>query len=75
MRPFARLIAPRALAMAIALTIRFIPVMLDRTVQISESWRARSRRGPGWRILTPVTMAALDDADRMAEALRARGGI
>lgn len=74
-RPVARLIPPRALALAIALTIRFIPVMLDRTAQISESWRARSPRRPGWRILPPVTMAALDDADRVAEALRARGGV
>lgn len=75
MRPFARLIAPRALALAIALTIRFIPVMLERAAQINESWRARSPRRPGWRVLTPTTMAALDDADRVAEALRARGGV
>jgi biotin transport system permease protein len=75
MRPFARLSPPRALALAIALTIRFIPVMLDRAAQIRESFRARSARRPGWRVLPPTTMAALDDADRVAEALRARGGI
>ena len=74
MRPFAKVIPPRTLALAIALTIRFIPVMLDRAALISESWRARSPRRAGWRILTPTTMAALDDADRVAEALRARGG-
>jgi biotin transport system permease protein len=51
MRPFAGLVPPRALALAIALTIRFIPVMLDRAAQISESWRARSPRRPGWRVL------------------------
>ena len=49
--------------------------MLTRATQISESWRARSPRRAGWRILPPITMAALDDADRLAEALRARGGI
>jgi biotin transport system permease protein len=54
--------------------IRFIPVLSDRLSQISESWRARSPRRPGWRILTPATLAALDDADQVAEALRARGG-
>ena len=75
LRPFARLIPTRSLALAIALTIRFIPVMLTRATQISESWRARSPRRAGWRILPPITMAALDDADRLAEALRARGGI
>jgi biotin transport system permease protein len=74
-RPLARLgLSPRTLALAVALVIRFIPVMLERTAQISESWRARSPRRPGWRILLPATLAALDDADRVAEALRARGG-
>jgi biotin transport system permease protein len=67
-------LSPRRLALALALVIRFIPVMLDRLTQITESWRARSRRRPGWRVLVPATLAALDDADRAAEALRARGG-
>jgi biotin transport system permease protein len=65
---------PRRLALALALVIRFIPQMLDRLTQIRDSWRARSPRRPGWRILVPATLAALDDADRAAEALRARGG-
>lgn len=73
--PFARLgLPPRTFALAIALVIRFIPVLSDRLAQISESWRARALRRPGWRILTPAALAALDDADRVAEALRARGG-
>jgi biotin transport system permease protein len=65
---------PRRLALALALVIRFIPQMLDRLTQIRDSWRARSPRRPGWRVLVPATLAALDDADRAAEALRARGG-
>lgn len=65
---------PRTLALAIALTIRFLPVLSDRLTRISEAWRARSPRRPGWRILTPATLATLDDADQVAEALRARGG-
>ncbi len=65
---------PRRLALAFALVIRFLPVMLDRMEQIGASWRARSPRRPGWRVLVPATLAALDDADRVAEALRARGG-
>ncbi len=74
-RPFARLgLSPKTLALAVALVIRFIPVMLDRMEQIRESWRARSARRPGWRVMLPATLAALDDADRVAEALRARGG-
>ena len=67
-------LSPRRLALALALTIRFIPVMLDRLGQINQSWAARSPRRPRWRVLVPATLAALDDADRAAEALRARGG-
>ena len=75
-KPLARLgLSPRALALAMALTIRFIPVTLTRMQVIRESWRARSPRRPGWRVLLPATLAALDDADRVAEALRARGGV
>ena len=67
-------LSPRRLGLAMALVIRFVPVMLDRLTQIRESWSARSCRRPGWRVLVPATLAALDDADRAAEALRARGG-
>jgi biotin transport system permease protein len=74
-RPLAPLgLSPRRLALAFALVIRFIPVMLDRMAQISAAWSARSPRRPRWRVLVPATLAALDDADRVAEALRARGG-
>ena len=74
-RPLARFGLPaKTLALAVALVIRFIPVMLQRMEQIRESWRARSYRRPGWRVMLPATLAALDDADRTAEALRARGG-
>lgn len=72
--PLAPILPPRRLALAFALVIRFIPVMLDRLEQIGASWRARSPRRPRWRVLVPATLAALDDADRVAEALRARGG-
>lgn len=66
---------PRTMALAVALTIRFIPVMLLKLNDIRDAWRARSPRRPGWRILTPTVLAAIDDADRVAEALRARGGV
>ena len=73
--PLARIgLRPAVLALAIALMIRFIPVMLERMAQIGDAFRARSTGKAGWRILTPALLAALDDADRVAEALRARGG-
>jgi biotin transport system permease protein len=65
---------PRTLALAVALVIRFVPVMLTRTEQIAAAFRARSARRPGWRVLVPALLAALDDASQVAEALRARGG-
>lgn len=75
LQPLRRLgLSPGTLALAFALVIRFIPVLLDRAAQIRQSWSARSPRRPGWRVLVPLTIAALDDADRAAEALRARGG-
>jgi len=73
-RPLAPILPPRRLALAFALVIRFIPVMLDRMGLIRQSWSARSARKPRWRVMVPATLAALEDADRVAEALRARGG-
>ena len=74
-RPLAMLgLKPRLLALAVALVIRFIPVMALKLAAIRESWRARSSRRPGWRVLVPALLAALDDADHVAEALRSRGG-
>ena len=67
-------LSPKILALSTALMIRFLPVMLQRHTQIAEAFHARSSRRPGWRILIPTLLAALDDADHVAEALRARGG-
>ena len=74
-RPLAALgLSPKLLALAVALTVRFLPVLMLRAGQIGDSWRARSPRRPGWRLAVPLTLAALDDAEQVAEALRARGG-
>lgn len=73
--PLQRLgLSPKALSLALALMIRFIPVMLDRFAALSMAWRARAVRRLGWQVLMPATLAALDDAAHVAEALRARGG-
>ena len=65
----------RVLELAIALVIRLTPVLVERGGQLTQAWKARSRRAPNWRIIFPFTVLALDDADHVAEALRARGGI
>jgi biotin transport system permease protein len=73
-RPLAPLLPPERLALALALVIRFIPVLSDRATQIRAAWQARSPRRPGWRMVPPLAAAALDDAEHVANALRARGG-
>jgi len=73
--PLARFgLNPRIFALSVALVVRFIPVLAHKGGQLVEAWRARSHRRPGWRIITPLALIALDDAEHIAEALRARGG-
>lgn len=64
----------RRFALALALAIRFIPVLADKGARLAEAWRARSRRRPGARIVLPMALLAIDDAEQVAEALRARSG-
>ncbi|MCU0802634.1 MAG: energy-coupling factor transporter transmembrane protein EcfT [Rhodobacteraceae bacterium] len=74
-RPLAPLgLPPRRLALAMALVIRFVPVLLQNAGLLTQAWRARSSRPPRWRLLPPLALSAIDEADRVAEALRARGG-
>jgi biotin transport system permease protein len=75
LRPFARVLPAHRLALAIALVIRFIPVMGQKLGLIRAAWAARSARRAGWRIMVPMLLATIDDADQVAEALRARGGV
>lgn len=73
MRPFARLGVPvDRIALALAMTVRFVPVLSHRAGDLSRAWRARSPRRPRHRLLAPLALAALDEADHAAEALRAR---
>lgn len=74
-RPLAPVLPPRRLALAFAMVLRFIPALGLRMGQLRMAWRARSHRAPGWRIIVPAVLAAMDDADHAAEALRARGGV
>lgn len=59
----------------IPLVIRFTPVLIAKGRGLDEAWRARSPRRANWRIVLPMALLALDDADHLAEALRARGGL
>lgn len=66
---------PRILAISIALFIRFLPVLIEKGGLLVESWRSRSTKPAGWRVVVPMALLALDDAETVAEALRARGGV
>jgi biotin transport system permease protein len=74
-RPLSSILPPRRLALSFALVIRFVPVLSQHAETLSHAWRARSPKRPHWRILSPLALAAIDEADRVAEALRARGGV
>lgn len=74
--PFERFgVNRRGLGLAVALVVRFTPVLAQKAGWLLESWRGRSTRRPGWRIVLPIAAIALDDAEHVAEALKARGGI
>ena len=68
-------LSTRPLEIAIALVIRMTPVLLTKGRALSDVWRARSPRRANWRIILPFTLLALDDADHISDALRARGGL
>lgn len=74
--PLARLgVNTRAIAVAIALVIRFVPVLMTKAKSLIESWRSRSAKRVHVQLLAPMALIAIDDAEHVAEALRARGGI
>lgn len=64
-----------AVSLALALVIRCIPVLAQKGGALLDAWRARSPRRAGFQIAVPLALVALDDADHLAEALRARGGV
>lgn len=75
-RPLARFgLSPRLPALAVALMLRALPEVQARAARLHEAWRARSTRRPGVKILVPLVLGVLDDAEQVSEALRARGGI
>jgi biotin transport system permease protein len=73
LRPLSRFGLPvDRIALALAMAVRFIPVLGQRAAGLTLAWRARTARRPGPRLLTPLALAALDTAEQSAEALRAR---
>lgn len=74
MRPLRRVGFPvEQVALALALTIRAIPLMVETVRQVDEARRARGLRISPRVVVAPVVVAALRTADGFADALAARG--
>ncbi len=74
--PFAKIgVNVRAVSVAMGLAIRFTPVLLTKSGLLFDAWRARSQKPARWRLVVPIGLAALDDAEQISDALRARGGV
>ena len=64
---------PRKMALAVALVLRFVPVLLMRWRAREEAWKARTHRRVPPRLVAAFVADILQLADRVAEALDARG--
>jgi len=64
---------PRKMALAVALVLRFVPVLMTRWRAREEAWKARSHRRIPPRLVAAFVADILQLADRVAEALDARG--
>lgn len=64
---------PRKMAFAVALVLRFVPVLLARWRAREEAWKARTCRRVPPRLVAAFVADILQLADRVAEALDARG--
>ncbi|MYG42165.1 MAG: energy-coupling factor transporter transmembrane protein EcfT [Rhodobacteraceae bacterium] len=60
------------LGLTFGLVIRSVPNLLEITKRLNFSWRSRSLKRPTWRLVFPLICFALDDADHVAEAIKAR---
>lgn len=75
LRPLAWIgVSPRAVALAVAMMIRFVPLLFALWEALGESYRARTGRRGGWRLLAPFCIQTLRLSHHTAEALAARGG-
>ena len=66
-------IRPARIGLAIAMTLRFIPLIADRAERIREAQAARGATRPLFLFLVPLLVQVLQLAHTIAEALDARG--
>ena len=63
---------PKKLSLAVALVIRFVPVLLAQWQAQSEAWSARSKKRPGFKLIAPFMNETLRRTDHVAEAIVSR---
>ena len=66
-------VSPRKMALAVALVLRFVPVLMTRWRAREEAWKARTNRRIPPRLVAAFVADSLQLADRVAESLDARG--
>lgn len=72
--PLARFgLDPQKVSLAVALVLRFVPVLLESWRGREEAWRARSPKRPGLVLVGAFFSGALATSGQVAEALEARG--
>lgn len=65
-------ISPKRLSLAVALMIRFIPLLVAQWQAQRDAWRSRSKRKPGFRLLVPFIAQAMRRTHQVAESVAAR---
>lgn len=68
-------VEPARIAFAVALLLRFVPVLMAVLAALMEAWRARGGGRQRWRLAVPLLVNAIRLSDHVSEALAARGGI
>jgi len=76
LRPLAPLgVAPERVALALALAIRFVPVVAAAATAIREAQAARGLGANPLALAVPLVVRSLATAEAAAEAIEARGGL
>lgn len=66
---------PARVAFAVALLVRFVPVLMAVMLNLLEAWKARGGGRQVWRLAIPMMINAIRLSDHVSEALAARGGV
>jgi biotin transport system permease protein len=73
LRPFRRWVDADRVGLALALTIRCVPLLAELVREVLEARKARGAEGSMLALAVPVIVRALRTAEHLGEALTARG--